>query len=512
MPQVKVIQPISEQSKKLRVAAYARVSSDSADQLNSFATQVDYYTGYIQSKDEWEFAGLYADEAISGITADKRSDFQRLLADCHAGKIDRILVKSISRFARNTLDCIQTVRELKRLNIPVEFEKENIDTGSMGSEMLLSILGAAAQEESLSISKNLKWSYRHRMKIGDFTTHIAPFGYSYKSKTLVPNPNEVPIIEYIFNSYLSGKSLSEIAKELNQNEKSIASENHSEWNRTSIQYILTNEKYVGDSLVQKRFTPDELPLKKIRNVGQLPKYYIRNSHPAIISREIFETVQVLLQQKTISKSNASSYPLSQIVKCGACGSTFHRRIQKGLVRWSCCKHLQDKDLCPMGIVQEHEIYQSFLKVHNKLLDNRDFILKVMLNQLLELQTKVTFARPDIVALNEKIADLVKQNHSLARLQAKGCIDSAIFIERSNGNNQRIERMRRELRQLQGPDELSSLIDSTTLLMDLLKEASPLLEFEPSIFKSMVKKIVVYPEKFRFYLNNNLALDEGRCLR
>lgn len=512
MPQVKVIQLLSEPSKKLRVAAYARVSSDSADQLNSFATQVDYYTGYIQSKDEWEFAGLYADEAISGITADKRSDFQRLLVDCHAGKIDRILVKSISRFARNTLDCIQTVRELKQLNIPVEFEKENIDTGSMGSEMLLSVLGAAAQEESLSISKNLKWNYRHRMKNGDFTTHIAPFGYSYKSKTLVPNPNEVPIIEFIFNSYLSGKSLSEIAKELTQNEKPITSEKHSEWNRTSIQYILTNEKYVGDSLVQKRFTPDELPLKKIRNVGQLPRYYIRNSHPAIISREIFEAVQVLLQQKTISKSTVSSYPLSQIVKCGACGSTFHRRIQKGIVRWSCYKHLQDKDLCPMGIVQEYEIYQGFLKVHNKLLDNRDSILKVMLNQLLELQTKVTFARPDIVALNEKIADLVKQNHSLARLQAKGYIDSVIFIERSNGNNQRIERMRRELRQLQGPDELSSLIDSTTLLMDLLDKASPLLEFEPSIFKIMVKEIVVYPEKFRFYLNNNLALDEGRCLR
>lgn len=229
MPQVKVIQPLSEPSKKLRVAAYARVSSDSADQLNSFATQVDYYTGYIQSKDEWEFAGLYADEAISGITADKRSDFQRLLVDCHAGKIDRILVKSISRFARNTLDCIQTVRELKQLNIPVEFEKENIDTGSMGSEMLLSVLGAAAQEESLSISKNLKWNYRHRMKNGDFTTHIAPFGYSYKSKTLVPNPNEVPIIEFIFNSYLSGKSLSEIAKELTQNEKPITSEKHSEF-------------------------------------------------------------------------------------------------------------------------------------------------------------------------------------------------------------------------------------------------------------------------------------------
>ena len=177
VPQVKVIQPIAEQAKKLRVAAYARVSSDSADQLNSFATQVDYYTSYIQSKDEWEFAGLYADEAVSGTTADKRSDFQRLLADCRAGKIDRILVKSISRFARNTIDCIQTVRELKQLGVAVEFEKEEIDTGKMGSEMLLSILGSAAQEESLSISKNLKWSIRKRMQKGDFITCRAPYGY-----------------------------------------------------------------------------------------------------------------------------------------------------------------------------------------------------------------------------------------------------------------------------------------------------------------------------------------------
>ena len=215
MPQVRVIQPISEQAKKLRVAAYARVSSDSADQLNSFATQVAYYTDFIQSKDEWEFAGLYADEAVSGTTADKRDDFQRLLADCRAGKIDRILVKSISRFARNTLDCLQTVRELKQLGVAVEFEKEGIDTGNMGSEMLLSILGSAAQEESLSISKNLKWSYRRRMRSGDFITSKDLLGYFFKNNTLVPNPKEVPIVEYIFNSYLSGKGTDEIADELN---------------------------------------------------------------------------------------------------------------------------------------------------------------------------------------------------------------------------------------------------------------------------------------------------------
>ena len=215
MPQVKVIQPIAEQAKKLRVAAYARVSSDSADQLNSFATQVDYYTSYIQSKEEWEVAGLYADEAVSGTTADKRDDFQRLLADCRAGKIDRILVKSISRFARNTLDCIQTVWELKQLGVAVEFEKEEIDTGNMGSEMLLSILGSAAQEESLSISKNLKWSYRRRMKSGDFITCNAPLGYSLEKGALVPDPQEAPIVAYIFSSYLAGKNMEEIANDLN---------------------------------------------------------------------------------------------------------------------------------------------------------------------------------------------------------------------------------------------------------------------------------------------------------
>ena len=164
----------------------------------------------------------------------------------------------------------------------------------------------------------------------------------------------------------------------------------------------------------------------------------------------------------------------------------------------------------MEIIEENEVYQAFLRVYNKLLDNKDFILKTMLNQLSELQTKTIFARPDIIAVNEKISELVKQNHSLTRLQTKGCIDSAIFIERSNLNNQKIEELRRELRQLQGPDEVSRIVDSTKLLLELLEEAQPMLEFEPSVFKSVVQKIVVYPERFCFYLTNGLVLDEGRC--
>lgn len=511
MPQVKIIQPIAEQAKKLRVAAYARVSSDSADQLNSFATQVDYYTSYIQSKDKWEFAGLYADEAVSGTTADKRSDFQRLLADCRAGKIDRILVKSISRFARNTIDCIQTVRELKQLGIAVEFEKEDIDTGNMGSEMLLSILGSAAQEESLSISKNLKWSYQRRMKSGDFITCSAPIGYSLENGTLVPDPQEVPIVKYIFNSYLAGKSLEEITSELNANEPKPTKKNSSRWYVSMVRYALSNEKYIGDSLVQKHFTPDEIPLKKVRNNGQLPKYYIQNSHPAIISKELFEAVQKLLKQKNdqhAPKSKIQPAPLSNIMQCGLCNSSFHKHKNNGENCWVCAQHRKSKELCHMTVLHEKEVYMAFIAVYNKLMDNRD-ILKTMLNQLQELQTKAIYTRPDVAGLNEKIAELVKQNHSLTRLQAKGCIDSAIFLERSNRNNQNIEELRRELRQLQEPNEVNNIIENTKLLLDLLEGAQPMLEFEPSIFKSMVKQITVYPERFCFHLANGLTLDKGR---
>ena len=512
MPQVRVIQPISEQAKKLRVAAYARVSSDSADQLNSFATQVAYYTDFIQSKDEWEFAGLYADEAVSGTTAEKRDDFQRLLADCRTGKIDRILVKSISRFARNTLDCLQTVRELKQLGVAVEFEKEGIDTGNMGSEMLLSILGSAAQEESLSISKNLKWSYRRRMRSGDFITCNAPLGYFLKDGALVPDPQEVPIVQYIFSSYLAGHSMDEIATFLNDQEAKYSRKEMTRWYRTSIRYILSNEKYIGDSLLQKTFTPNELPLVNIRNRGQLSQIYVKDSHPAIIPLEMFEAVQRLMKRRAAThtaKPKPGGFPLSHMMKCGFCGSTFQRHLKKEGARWCCYQHRKDKSLCVMEVVAESEVYQTFLLMYNKLLDNKNLILRVMLAQLIELQSKTTFARPEIVDLNQKISDLARQNHSLSRLQAKGCIDSAIFIERSNRNNKLIEELRFELRQLQEPDRVSETIDQTNLLLDLLDDAQPMLEFEPSIFKSMIKEITVYPEKFSFVLSNGLVLCEMR---
>ena len=507
MPEVRVIPPVAERAHKLRVAAYARVSSDSDDQLNSFASQVEYYTNYIQSKDEWEFAGLYADEAVTGTSAEKRSDFQRLIQDCRAGKIDRVLVKSISRFARNTLDCIQTVRELKILGVAIEFEKEHIDTSKMGSELILSMLSAASQEESLSISKNLKWSYQKRLNSGDFITCSAPLGYFLKDNQLIPVPKEVPIVQYIFNSYLSGKSITEIANDLNLMETTATTR----WQHTVIRYMLTNEKYIGDSLFRKSYTPETLPLVRAKNDGQLTQYYIKNSHPAIIDREKFEQVQRLITQKKDqhgTKTEIQKFPLSGILKCGLCGSAFHRHQDQRKNRWYCYQHRKNKDLCSMGIIQQEEIYQAFLTLYNKLANNPE-ILRDMLSDLHALQDKVYFSNSDNLELNGQIAELIRQNHSLARLQTKGCIDSALYIEKCNLNNQKIGALRKELKQDQASDRIRQLIDKTELILEFLKYREPMLEFEASILKAMVQTIVIFPNTICFHLVNGLKLEEKR---
>ena len=215
MPQVQVIQPIQQQPKRLRVAAYARVSSDSEDQLNSLAVQVDYYTHLIQENPNWEFAGIYTDEGITGTSTKRREQFNRLMDDCRAGLIDRVLVKSASRFARNTADALSSVRELKSLGVTVAFEKEGFDTETSNGEMLLSIICAVAQEESLSISQNMKWGIHKRMRTGNYITNATPFGYTQINHQLVPEKNNAMIVNDIFKSYLSGMSINEIAEHLN---------------------------------------------------------------------------------------------------------------------------------------------------------------------------------------------------------------------------------------------------------------------------------------------------------
>ena len=291
-PNVTVIQPTiaAEQEQKIRVAAYCRVSSDSADQLNSFMAQMRYYENFLADSKTETLVSVYADEGVTGTRMDKREDFRRMLKDCRRGKIDRIISKSISRFARNTKECLTVLRELKFLGITVFFEKENIDTANMSDEMMMTLMGGLAQEESISISNNVKWSYQKRFEKGEVKAFSASFGYDLCDGKLIINEAEAEIVRLIFNMFLSGNGYQRISE--------ICSKKYFEYKEKfsyyGISYILSNEKYIGDSIYQKTFTTNNLPFKKLKNDGQLNKYHIQNTHEAIISKEIFEKAQALI--------------------------------------------------------------------------------------------------------------------------------------------------------------------------------------------------------------------------
>lgn len=280
VPQVTVIDPRIPEKAKLRVAAYARVSSDSEDQVNSYIAQVDFYTKHIAGKEDWEMVDIYADEGISGLEARNRDDFNRMMADCREGKIDRVLCKSISRFARNTQEYIQFVRELLRLGISIHFEKENIDTGKMTSEQVAQIYGAFAQMESTNHSSNMRFSVRMRMEKGLFVPSSVPYGYRLAGRDLEIIPEEAEVVRRIFSAYLSGQGKDDIARELNQLGVDRG-RNREKWHPSTVAYILTNISYTGDMIWQKSCATDTIPFRQVRNLGQKPRYFVEHSHPAI---------------------------------------------------------------------------------------------------------------------------------------------------------------------------------------------------------------------------------------
>ena len=416
MPQVQVIQPIQQQPKRLRVAAYARVSSDSTDQLNSLSVQVDYYTHLIQENPNWDFAGIYADEGITGTSTKHREQFNRLLDDCRAGLIDRVLVKSASRFARNTADALASVREMKSLGVTVVFEKEGFDTETANGEMILSMICATAQEESLSISQNTKWGIRKKMHDGTYITSLTPFGYKKINRQLFPDEKEAATVKEIFNLFLNGFSTAEIANHLNTN--------HPKpdviWCSASVRFILRNEKYIGDSLFQKNYTPDTLPLKSCCNTGQLPKYYVEGTHPGIISKDEFERVQSLLTQKNINSTNSRACILSKVVFCALCGHVCSRKVRKSQTFvWCCRTHLQSAALCPLKPVSETEIQQAFLSVYNKLQANQSYILQPIIDTLLQLRFLQEQANSARQTARDDVQRLAKQRHNLTRIHTLG---------------------------------------------------------------------------------------------
>ena len=476
MPQVKIIQPLEEQVKRLRVAAYVRVSSDSEDQLNSFSVQMEHYTSLIKDNAEWNFAGIYADEGITGTASDKRESFQRLLRDCRAGEIDRILVKSISRFARNSADTISITRELKQLGVSIYFEKEGIDTADMGSEMLLSMLGAVAQEESVSISRNLQWGIRKRMQKGEYVTASVPFGYSYIDRTLVPNEKEAAVVQDIFQYYISGMGMQEIVNELMSN--GIQPPRRAkEWCISDIQYILTNEKYIGDSLLQKKLTVGEFPSRRVKNDGDLSQYYVENSHPAIIEKEVFAQAEKLIGQKRLTGSVRVAYPLSKKLVCGVCGTVFRRKASGrdfNAITWVCRAHYLNTEKCPMKPVAETEIHRAFCFLYNKLLLHKTVILEGLLQDLQEIKRRGQCSHPDVIMMNREHLESLKQVHFLTQLHSKGVISADIYLERRTALDKKTAELQKKLLSSQQTNKLDEVIGQTEKLLSILYEGSAMI--------------------------------------
>ena len=344
--------------KPRRVAAYARVSNGKDAMLHSLASQVEYYSHLIRSTPGWEYAGVYADEAKTG-TKDSRENFQRMLTDCRAGMIDHILSKSISRFARNTVTLLETVRELKALGISVYFEEQNIDTSTGDGELMLSILASYAQEESLSTSENMKWRIRSNFQQG-LAWNPTLLGYRYEEGVFVIQPEEAEIVRQIYDRYLDGMGATAIAKLLNESGK--VSRFGNAWGQRSIMLILQNDSYTGNLLLQKTFSENHLTKKKRYNDGQLPMYHIQNSHEAIIPLEKYNAVQAEIKRRAEKYAkphrNKGNYLFSGLLVCGICGKHYRRKETAAGAVWICPTYnTMGKAACPSKRIPESTLLE-----------------------------------------------------------------------------------------------------------------------------------------------------------
>lgn len=362
---------------KRKVAAYARVSTDNEEQLTSYAAQISYYTDYIKGREDWEFVKVYTDEGISGCSTKRREGFQSMVADALAGKIDLIITKSVSRFARNTVDSLTTIRTLKEHNVECYFEKENIWTFDGKGELLLTIMSSLSQEEARSISENVTWGQRKRMADGKVSLAYSRFlGYDKgPDGKMVINPEQAETVKLIYCLFLEGMTPHTIA--LTLTEKGIKTPGGKDkWSAQTVRRILTNEKYKGDALLQKEFTVDFLTKKTKKNCGEIPMYYIEDDHEAIIDPAVFDMVQQEMERRRNGSSRYSGVSIfSSKIKCGECGGWYGAKVWHSTDKYRKvvyrCNHKYKKQRCHTPHIMEEEVKATFVQALNRLLTNRD---------------------------------------------------------------------------------------------------------------------------------------------
>ncbi|MCR5001976.1 MAG: recombinase family protein [Lachnospiraceae bacterium] len=402
-------QPLTQTS-KARVAAYARVSTDQEEQQSSYKAQMDYFTDLITSNPEWEFAGMYADEGITATSIKSRDGFNSMIKDALDGKIDSIITKSVSRFARNTVDSLTTIRKLKEKGIDVYFEKENIHTLDAKGELLITIMSSMAQEESRSISENSTWGIRKRMRDGKFSLAYSRFlGYDKgPDGKLVINEEQAKVVRRIFSEYISGKSSTAIAKGLQTDGIPTAS-GEGRWDCSAVMRILQNEKYKGDALIQKTYTESFLTHKAVKNNGELPSYYIEDDHEAIVSKEVFELAQVVRESKKKTNTYRKNI-FSQKLVCAECGGLFTKtawKSTKGYRQVFICYNRYGPlhTMCSTPHLEEPEIIDAFMKALNTALKDKDKVIQTA-EQFIRDNRDTAALEKERDELREKISEIV----------------------------------------------------------------------------------------------------------
>ena len=491
---------------RLRVCAYCRVSTGDEEQINSYESQKKYYDEKINSNSLWVFAGIYADEAITGTLDYKRNEFMRMITDAMEGKFDVIITKSISRFARNTLDTLKYVRRLKERNIAVIFEKENINTLEMSGEFLLTILSSIAQQESESISGNVKLGLKMKKERGEIVgfKHCLGYDYDNDSHEIKIQQDEAEIVRHIFNRYCEGAGSTIIARELTE-AGYVPPKGGEKWADSTIRGIIKNEKYKGDVLQGKTFTIDPITHKRMTNKGEEDKYYIENNHEAIVSAEVYEKAQSILEKRSGAietgrrKGNYSrKYTFSSRVFCGFCGSVFVRRNLYNNTNhetkvWQCMSYVKNgKKFCPeTKAIRENVIENCFVEAYELLCQDNKEVINNFLNRidgfLRENNTKSMLQKLEIK--KQGIEDKI---NSLINLMIDGTIDKETFNKKKIELNKKIKKIEKdqELFKCQLDDENTFDFGVEKIRKVFDKETKDFRVFDKDIFEALIYKVVI----------------------
>jgi len=482
-----------------RVAAYARVSTDFEEQLSSYEAQVDYYTRHIQSNENWEFVQVYTDEGISATSTKGRDGFNKMIADAMDGKIDLIITKSVSRFARNTVDTLTTVRKLKDKGVEVYFEKESIYTLDSKGELLITIMSSLAQEESRSISENVTWGVRKRFADGKVSLPYKHFlGYE-KGENGLPEivEKEAETVRLIYRMFLEGKSAGAIARYLIYMGIPTPTGKQS-WNPATIKNILKSEKYKGSAILQKTYTTDFLTKKKKVNQGEIQQFYVENSHPAIVSPEVYDMVQYEFQKRKSAKGYMTGHsPFSGKIVCGQCGGFYgskvwHSNSKYRRVIWQCNHKFTNQEKCRTPHLYEEDIKKAFVDAMNQVIGNK--------NEKMREYEGIIDRLTDTSALDREEAELRQELETVTAL-LRGCVDEnarsalnqAEYARKYSEMKDRFDRIQQDIAAVSNKRmEYAAKRQVIAELIQLLHKQEGLLsDFDEEIWNDAVEKVIVY---------------------